>query len=146
MRRLGMPVSDTTIRRSLKEHARARSDNGAVHVAGIDDWAWRKGANYGTIIVNLERRQVGDLVRRPPRPVGSRIIRKWRWSAAAVLAFMRRLCVRARRRRGSLPIAFICCRTSARPFSDNSAALRRRSRILGSMPEMIRRRHRFQQI
>ena len=55
-----MPVSDTTIRRSLKEHARARSDNGAVHVAGIDDWASRKGANYGTIIVNLERRQVGD--------------------------------------------------------------------------------------
>ena len=53
MRRLGMPVSDTTILRGLKEHARARSDNGAVHVAGIDDWAWRKGANYGTIIVDL---------------------------------------------------------------------------------------------
>ncbi len=62
MRRLGMPVSDTTILRSLKEHVRARSDNGAVHVAGIDDWAWRKGANYGTIIVDLERRhQVVDL-------------------------------------------------------------------------------------
>src|SRR5208337_4166387 len=53
MRRLGMPVSDTTILRCLKEHARARSDNGAVHVAGIDDWAWRKGTNYGTIIVDL---------------------------------------------------------------------------------------------
>ena len=62
MRRLGMPVSDTTILRSLKEHARARSDNGAVHVAGIDDWALRKGANYGTIIVDLERRQVVDLL------------------------------------------------------------------------------------
>ncbi len=62
MRRLGMPVSDTTILRSLKEHVRARCDNGAVHVAGIDDWAWRKGANCGTIIVNLERRQVVDLL------------------------------------------------------------------------------------
>ncbi len=62
MKRLGMPVSDTTILRSLKEHARTRSDNGAVHVAGIDDWAWRKGANYGTIIVDLERRQVVDLL------------------------------------------------------------------------------------
>ena len=62
MRRLGMPVSDTTILRSLKERARARSDNGTVHVAGIDDWAWRKGANYGTIIVDLERRQVVDLL------------------------------------------------------------------------------------
>ena len=62
MRRLGMPVSDTTILRSLKEHVRARSENGAIHVAGIDDWAWRKGANYGTIIVDLERRQVVDLL------------------------------------------------------------------------------------
>jgi transposase len=62
MRRLGMPVSDTTILRSLKAHARVRSDNGAVRVAGIDDWAWRKGANYGTIIVDLERRQVVGLL------------------------------------------------------------------------------------
>ena len=62
MKRLGMPVSDTTILRSLKEHARARSDSGAVHVAGIDDWASRKGTNYGTIIVDLERRQVVDLL------------------------------------------------------------------------------------
>jgi transposase len=62
MRRLGMPVSDTTILRSLKEHARGRSDNSAVHVVAIDDWAWRKGANYGTIIVDLERRQVVDLL------------------------------------------------------------------------------------
>jgi hypothetical protein len=23
-------------------------------VAGVDDWAWRKGSNYGTIIVDLE--------------------------------------------------------------------------------------------
>jgi transposase len=38
------------------------SDNGAVHVVGIDDWAWRKGANYGTIIVDLDRRQVVELL------------------------------------------------------------------------------------
>ena len=65
MKRLGMPVSDTTILRSLKEHARARSESSAVaavHVAGVDDWAWRKGANYGTIIVDLERRQVVDVL------------------------------------------------------------------------------------
>ena len=67
MRRLGMPVSDTTVLRSLKERVRARSDNGAMHVAGIDDWAWRKGANYGTIIVNLERRQVVDLQTTVPK-------------------------------------------------------------------------------
>jgi len=65
MGRLGMPVSATTILASLKEHARARSESSAVaavHVAGVDDWAWRKGSNYGTIIVDLERRQVVDVL------------------------------------------------------------------------------------
>ena len=31
-------------------------------MAGVDDWAWRKGHNYGTIVVDLERRQVVDLL------------------------------------------------------------------------------------
>ena len=62
MRRLGMPVSDTTILRKLRRHARFASASGPVRVAGIDDWAWRKGSNYGTIIVDLERRQVADLL------------------------------------------------------------------------------------
>jgi transposase len=63
LRRLGMPVSDTTILASLKkEQASARSGNSAVHVAGIDDWAWRKGSNYGTIVVDLERRVVVDVL------------------------------------------------------------------------------------
>jgi transposase len=65
MRRLGMPVSDTTILAVLKKHAGARSENGvaaAVRVAGVDDWAWRKGHNYGTIIVDLERREVVEVL------------------------------------------------------------------------------------
>src|ERR1700727_3811397 len=43
MRRLGMPVSDTTILASVKHHAKASSENGAgvaVRVVGVDDWAW----------------------------------------------------------------------------------------------------------
>ena len=65
MRRLGMPVSDTTI---LAEPEGARQGSvrkqrlAAVHVAGVDDWAWRKGSNYGTIIVDLERREVVDVL------------------------------------------------------------------------------------
>jgi len=50
MKRLGMPVSDTTILAGLRQHARAQSESSAVaavHVAGVDDWAWRKGSNYG---------------------------------------------------------------------------------------------------
>ena len=33
-----------------------------VRVIGIDDWAWRKGSTYGTIMVDLERREVVDLL------------------------------------------------------------------------------------
>jgi transposase len=31
-------------------------------VLGVDDWAWRKGQRYGTILVDLERRSVVDLL------------------------------------------------------------------------------------
>ena len=31
-------------------------------VLGVDDWAWRKGHSYGTILVDLERRCVVDLL------------------------------------------------------------------------------------
>ena len=62
MIRLGMPVSDTTILRDLKRSARSNDNPVHVRVAGIDDWAWRKGITYGTVIVDLERRRVVDLL------------------------------------------------------------------------------------
>jgi transposase len=31
-------------------------------VAGVDEWSWRKGAKFGTIVVDLERRRVVDLL------------------------------------------------------------------------------------
>ena len=30
--------------------------------AGIDDWSWRKGSTYGAIVVDLERREVVDVL------------------------------------------------------------------------------------
>ena len=60
--RLGMSVSDTTILRSIKEAARPKAGHVPVRVVGIDEWAWRKGLNYGTIIVDLEQRQVVGLL------------------------------------------------------------------------------------
>jgi transposase len=29
---------------------------------GIDDWAWRKGQRYGTILCDLEQRRAVDLL------------------------------------------------------------------------------------
>ncbi len=38
-------------------------------MVGIDDWSWRKGATYGTIIVDLERREILDIL--PDRSAAS---------------------------------------------------------------------------
>jgi transposase len=59
--RIGMAVSDDTILRAIK---RVNVDTGAVplRVVGVDDWAWKKGQTYGTILVDLERNGVVDLL------------------------------------------------------------------------------------
>lgn len=44
-----------------------------MRVVGIDEWAWRKGTTYGTVIVDLERREVVDLL--PDRATAS--VAKW---------------------------------------------------------------------
>jgi len=69
MKRIGMPASDDTILRHLKRRAKERRAQANVRVVGIDDWAWRKGSTYGTIIVDLERREVIDLL--PVRSAGA---------------------------------------------------------------------------
>ena len=62
MKRLGMPVSDDTILRRLKRQVARLRAKTTVRVAGIDDWSWRKGRTYGTVIVDLERREVVDVL------------------------------------------------------------------------------------
>jgi len=61
MRRLGMAVSNDTTLRRVKRGAQSACDK-KLHVVGIDDWAWKKGQNYGTILVDLERHTVADLL------------------------------------------------------------------------------------
>lgn len=60
--RLAMPVSDNSILRQLKRHASEGRDSAPLRTIAIDDWSWRKGFNYGTIIVDLERRVVADVL------------------------------------------------------------------------------------
>lgn len=62
MERLGMPVSDDTILRQLKLDATVAHCNSEVRVVGIDDWSWRRATSYGTIVVDLERRSVVDIL------------------------------------------------------------------------------------
>src|SRR5215213_4004645 len=58
--RLGLPVSDDTIVRRLKKRARPVAVD--ARVVGVDEWAKRKGLQYGTIVVDLERRTVVDVL------------------------------------------------------------------------------------
>ena len=60
--RLAMPVSDNAILRQLKRHVRERADPAPLRAIAIDDWSWRKGFTYGTIVVDLERRTVADVL------------------------------------------------------------------------------------
>ncbi|WP_409455288.1 ISL3 family transposase [Methylosinus sp. H3A] len=62
MRRLGLSQSDDTLLRSLKRQTANNGDPTPVRVVGIDDWSWLKGASYGTIMVDLERREVLDVL------------------------------------------------------------------------------------
>lgn len=68
---MGMPISATTLLRSL--HLLSLPPVGNVHVVGLDDWAWRRGQRYGTIIVDQERHVVLDLL--PERTPES--VQKW---------------------------------------------------------------------
>jgi transposase len=68
--RLGLPVSDDTLLRRIKQAAKSRPAAGPIAVPGVDDWAWRKGySGYGTILVDLQKRVVADLL--PDRSAAS---------------------------------------------------------------------------
>ena len=68
IKQIGMPTSDDTILRCLKRRVKAHRSEETTRVVGVDDWAWRKGSTYGTIVVDLERREVLDLF--PERAAG----------------------------------------------------------------------------
>ena len=59
--RIAAPTSPDTVLR-LASARRSTGIASPPRVLGIDDWAWRRGRRYGTMLVNLETNQVVDLL------------------------------------------------------------------------------------
>jgi transposase len=71
-RRLMLPVSKDTLLRVVRRQALPLRV-GAVHVLGIDDFAWKRGQRYGTLLCDLEQRRIIDLL--PDREI--RTVETW---------------------------------------------------------------------
>ena len=62
---LVMPTTAKTLIRRVLELPLPQE--GSVRIVGIDEWAWKKGSQYGTILVNLAQRRIVALL--PERSV-----------------------------------------------------------------------------
>jgi transposase len=60
--RLSIATSDDTVLRRVRHKPARELSQFPIRNLGVDDWAWRKGQDYGTILVNLDLHRVVDLL------------------------------------------------------------------------------------
>lgn len=60
LQQLRMPLCGASLLQSIR--AQSTEHYSTPRVLGVDDWAIRKGRSYGTILVDLEKHQVVDLL------------------------------------------------------------------------------------
>ena len=60
--KLGMQTGADSILRRVRKEAAQPPDEIKVRTLGVDDWALKKGQNYSTILVDLEKRRPIDLL------------------------------------------------------------------------------------
>src|SRR5712692_9991296 len=58
--RLGIATTPPTLLRQLMQLRAPAAP--VVRVLGVDDWSWKKGRRYGTILVDLQRHKIIDLL------------------------------------------------------------------------------------
>lgn len=60
--RLALPLSPDTLLRLIGRTGSRAAPSSTPRVLAVDDWSWRRGYRYGTILVDLERNTVVDLL------------------------------------------------------------------------------------
>jgi transposase len=118
------PVSGATLLHLIRQAANAPPS--PPRVLGVDDWAWRKGSAYGTILYDLERRCAIDLL--PERTAETLAAWLERHSSVEIVVRDRAGAYAEGSRRGApeaRQVAGTCCATAAAPCALSSITITR---------------------